>query len=30
LATFPPTQRSTLFVNQSLQATASSCKTCSK
>ena len=25
-ATFPPTQRSTLFVNQSLQPTASNCK----
>ena len=30
LATRPPTQRSTLLVNQSLQATASSCNTCSK
>jgi len=30
LATLPPTQRSTLFVNQSLQATASSCNNCSK
>ena len=30
LATFPPTQRSTLLVSQSLQATASSCKTCSR
>ena len=30
LATFPVTERSTLLVNQSLQATASSCKTCSK
>src|SRR5690606_31140179 len=27
LATLPPTQRSTLFVNQSLQATDSNCKT---
>jgi len=29
-ATFPPTQRSTLLVSQSLQATASSCRTLSK
>ena len=29
-ATRPPTQRSTLLVNQSLQATASNCNTCSK
>ncbi len=30
LATFPPTQRSTLFVSQSLQATDSSFKTASR
>ena len=30
LATLPPTQRSTLLVNQSLHATASNCKTFSK
>ena len=30
LATLPPTQRSTLLVSQSLQATASSCNTCSR